>query len=184
MKRFLSLVALLIATAVTVSAQTDIKKLNKATKTTIVKLLGNTTEKWGYTDIDHYPCIGSATKNGFGPSGCELHIQPNNNELLYFNTGSSKYCVLSDIVAGGIKVGSKIADLQKIDFSKTRYGRNKRANNLMLVSESGSERTYTIYGQEYKKIILRVSSGVVTGWQFRTAENDYEVNYDKSISFF
>lgn len=184
MKRFITLVALLIATAVTVSAQTDIKKLNKATKTTIVKLLGNTTEKWDFTDIDHYPCIGRHTKNGYGPSGCYLIISPKDNSIDFFDTGSSRYCVLSDIVPGGIKVGSKIADLQKIDFSKTRYGRNKRANNLMLVSESGSEKTYTIYGTEYKRISLRVSLGVVTGWQFCIAEDEYEVKYDKSIDIF
>lgn len=178
---------MLVLSTATISAfgQTDIKKLNKASRTTIVKLLGNTTEKWGYTDYDHYPCIGSATMGGFGPSGCELIIHPKDNALLYLDTASSKYCVLSDIVSGGIKVGSKIADLQKTDFSKTRYGRNKKANNLMLVQDiSATEKMYTIYGQEYQKIILRVSSGVVTGWQFHTAENDYEVNYDKSISFF
>ena len=185
MKRIITLVALLIATAVTMSAQTDIKKLNKATKTTIVKLLGNTTEKWGYTDIDHYPRIGSATKDGYGPSGCELIILPNTNELLYFDTESSKYCVLSDIVPGGVKVGSKIADLQKIDFSKTKYGKNKKGNNLMLTQDiSTTEKMYTIYGQEYQMIILYASFGTVTGWQFHTAENDYEMNYDKSISFF
>ena len=185
MKRIITLVALLIATAVTVSAQTDIKKLNKASKTTIVKLLGNTTEKWGYTDIDHYPCIGSATKDGFGPSGCELHILPKTNELLYFDTESPKYCVLSDIVPGGIKVGTKLSDLEKYDFAKTRYGRNKKTNNLMFAQDiSATEKMYTIYGQEYQMIILYVSFGTVTGWQFLTAENDYEVNYDKSISFF
>lgn len=184
MKRTLTLVALLIATAMTMSAQTDIKKLNKASRTTIVKLLNNTTEKWDFTDIDHYPCIGRHTKDGYGPSGCYLIISPKDNSIDFFDTESSRYCILSDIVPGGIKVGSKIADLQKYDFSKTRYGRNKRANNLMLTSESGSERIYKIYGAEYKRISLRVSLGVVTGWQFYIAEDEYEVKYDKTIDIF
>ena len=41
MKRIITLVALLIATAVTMSAQTDIKKLNKIGEAAILRALGN-----------------------------------------------------------------------------------------------------------------------------------------------
>lgn len=185
MKRIITLVALLIATAVTMSAQTDIKKLNKIGEAAILRALGNPAEKWDVTDIDAYPCLGTVTMYGYGPSGCYLIISPKNKELLFFDTESPKYCILSDVVPGGIKVGTKLSDLEKYDFAKTRYGRNKKTNNLMFAQDiSATEKMYTIYGQEYQMIILYVSFGTVTGWQFHTAENDYEVNYDKSISFF
>lgn len=187
MKRFLTLVALLIATAVTMSAQTDIKKLNKIGEAAILRALGNPAEKWDVTDIDAYPCLGTVTMYGYGPSGCYLIISPKNKELLFFDTESPKYCILSDVVPGGIKVGTKLSDLEKFNFSKTRYGRNKPGNELKLDKgqpSDPSDKRYTIYGLEYCRINLRIKNGVVTGWQFLTAENDYEVNYDKSISFF
>ena len=107
--------------------------------------------------------------------------------LDWFDTESPKYCILSDVVPGGIKVGTKLSDLEKFNFSKTRYGRNKPGNELKLDKgqpSDPSDKRYTIYGLEYCRINLRIKNGVVTGWQFLTAENDYEVNYDKSISFF
>lgn len=186
MKRILILLAFLIGSAVTASAQTDIKKLDKVGETAILKVLGNPSEKWELTDMDHYPRLGSATKDGYGPSKCEIVIHPKSKELIFFDTESPKYCVLSDIVPGGIKVGTKMSTLKKYSFYKTKYGRNKPANELTLDPETASfsEKTYVIYGKEYKRIVLFVKNDVVTGWQFYTAENDYEMRYDKSVDIF
>lgn len=187
MKKFLTIFAALVLATATMSAQTDIKTLNKVGQTAILKALGNPAEKWGVTDMDGYPCLGSHTRYGYGPSGCYLIINPKTKELRYFDTESPKYCILSDVVPGGIKVGTKLSDLQKIDFSKTKYGRNNPKNGLMLAdqqSSTTSDKRYTIYGSEYKRISLRVSFGVVTGWQLYTAPNFYEVNYDKSVDIF
>ena len=168
-------------------AQIDIKKLDRIGETAILRALGNPAEKWNYTDIDHYPCLGTATIDGYGPSGCEIVIHPKDKELLFFDTESPKYCVLSDIVPGGIKVGSKLTVLQRYNFSKTKYGRNKTSNNLMLSKQKMDDpavKEYKIFGSEYKSITLYVKNGIVTGWQFRAAESDFETNYDKSVDFF
>lgn len=186
MKKILTTILVLLL-GLSSFAQTDIKKLNKIGEAAILRALGNPAEKWDVTDIDAYPCLGTVTMYGYGPSGCYLVISPKNKELLFFDTESPKYCVLSDIVPGGIKVGTNLSDLEKIDFSKTRYGRNKPGNELELDKEQPSDpsdKRYTIYGLEYCSINLRIKNGVVTGWQFDTADNDYEIYYDKSIDFF
>ena len=165
------------------AAQIDISRFNKVGEQEISAIINCPEETWGVTDIDCYPKFGDETKYGFGPSGCELVISPQSKELLYFSTNTSNYCVLSDIVPGGIKVGTKLSDLEDIDFVNSRYGRGKQGNSFRFDQRNNVfGQRYVIFGEEYQSVVLYFKNGLVTSFVFCTSEADIE--YDKSISIF
>lgn len=183
MKRTILLTISIIVFANAAIAQIDISQFNKIGEIAISELLNCPEETWGETGIDGYPKLGSHTTSGYGPAGCVIIINPYNKDLEYFSTGSGRFCVLSNIVPGGIKVGTKLSDLEKIDFVNTRYGRGKQGNALKYVqSTHGNKEVYGIFYEEYQSILLYVSNGIVSSFQFITSEGDIE--YDKSINFF
>lgn len=183
MKRTLLLIISIIVFANTAIAQIDISRFNRVGEAAISALVNCPEETWGETGIDEYPMLGTETMCGYGPSGCVIVINPYDKGLRYFSTESANFCVLSNIVPGGIKVGTKLSDLEKIDFVNTRYGRGKQGNALKYVqSTHGNKEVYGIFYEEYQSILLYVSNGIVSSFQFITSEADIE--YDKSIKFF
>ena len=181
-KKILFFICILISTF-SASAQIDISRFNKVGEPAISAILNCPNEIWGETDIDGYPKLGSHNIYGYGPSGCVIIIDPYSKELKYFSTESTNYYMLPDIVPGGIRVGMKLSDLEKIDFVNTRYGRGKNGNALKLIQiDSDGEKEYGIFYEEYQDIILYVKNGIVTSFIFSTSEGDIE--YDKSLSLF
>ena len=87
-------------------AQRDVKTLDKIGRQKVLQILGEpiTTEIWEDAEILEYP---DATRFCF---------DENSWELVGFNINSAKYCVLSDYVKGGFKVGDKFSKVQKFDF--------------------------------------------------------------------
>ena len=148
--------------------------------------MGNPTEKWMDYPEEGQMWLGEDTIDGFGPSGVLMGIGRKSHELIDFSTNSKKYCILSDVVPGGVKVGTKISDLQKYDFSNTRYGRNKPGNAIKATGENNVQngKEYIIYGEEYQYISLYVKNGIVILWQFITNEQEDYKFFDHSVSFF
>ena len=88
MKRIITVFAVLFVTVITLSAQTDIKKFNKATPSRILKMMGNPTEKWMDYPEEGQMWLGEDTIDGFGPSGVLMGIGRKSHELIDFSTNS------------------------------------------------------------------------------------------------
>ena len=183
MKRLAILIVGTLISASSLSAQIDISRFNKVGEQAISAIINCPEETWGETDIECEPKYGTESMNGYGPSGCVIIIAHYSKELKYFSTESTNYYMLPDIVPGGIRVGMKLSDLEKIDFVNTRYGRGKQGNALKLIQiTSDGEKEYGIFYEEYQDITLYEKNGIIISFVFSTSEADIE--YDKSISIF
>lgn len=183
MKRIALLFFMVALYSFAAKAQIDIKLFNKVGPQVILTYIGNTTEKWeDYSSEDGSLCFGYHTRYGFGPSGVSMSISSNGYYLENFSTDSPKYCVLSDLIPGGIKVGDKLSNILAFDFVHTPYGRNKSANALKstgyVSQEKGEE--FLIFDQEYEYITLWVKNDIITMLQFITRNEDDLC--DRSIS--
>ena len=182
MKRLAILIVGTVISASSLTAQIDISRFNKVGEQAISAIINCPEETWGVTDIDCEPKYGTESIYGYGPSGCVIVINQYDKELEYFSTSSTNYYMLPDIVPGGIRVGMKLSDLEKIDFVNTRFGRGKQNNALRFLDNSHEGKVYIVYGEEYQRIYLYINNGVVTSFSFSTSEADIE--YDKSLSLF
>ena len=178
MKRILILTAAFL-TAVTAYAQRDIKTLEGKTGSQITRLtetpsstdLGKT---FSYLDIYKY-------------KDTEFAIDRDSKTLDSFETTSDKYCVLSNLISGGIKVGDSLSKLQGFNFAKSKYGRNKPSNGLKNVNTSefrypifGNLANYVVYEDEYQTIFISVKNGRITAWAYITKEDIPYSPYDTS----
>lgn len=130
MKKFILIcaAALLVFSSVCAYAQTDVRSLNKVSRQTLVSLLGNPTDKWtvdDYWDADH---LNSLKKK------VEICVDKNGG-IIYFYASSNKFCLLSDLFSGGIKVGDNISKVKSYDFVNCKYGKGKAGNALFKESE-------------------------------------------------
>lgn len=160
---------LFLATFITLSisgfAQRDIKTFDKIGRSAIISILGQPDGElyWGaimegYDDLqypDTFVCLDETT-----------------SELVGFNTTSSAFCVLSDYIPGGFKVGDSFAKLKNFDFVHSRYGKNRSGNALKLVDSSAERDYYEAYGQERKKFFFEVKNGVITGIDLSTLDEE------------
>jgi hypothetical protein len=176
-KSFLSIITLSVI-YISAYAQRDIKTLEGLTNEEIIQVLGapasaDLGDSFSDVDIYEYP------DTRFG-------ILKNSKKIEFFTTKSAKYCILSDIVSGGIRVGDSITKLINIDFTKCAYGRNKKSNALKdspkLVHDLiGYASNYVIFEDEYHSIYITIKDDKVIAWGFSTkADAPYEP-YDGSI---
>lgn len=176
---FLSIITLSVI-YISAYAQRDIKTLEGKTSAQIIQITGTPVSKdLGETmpDLDMYVF-----------SDTEFSIDRNTRKIDAFETKSSKYCILSDMIPDGIKVGDDISKLRGFDFAKSAYGRNKPSNALRNVDRNkfdypilGNVANFVVYETEYHSIYFAVKDGLIVGWAYLTkADTPYEP-YDGSI---
>ena len=135
-------------------AQRDIKTLDKIGRDAIIAIVGQPDGKeyWGgimdgceaiqYPDT--YICLDEKT-----------------SELIGFNSISSSFCVLSDYIRGGFKVGDSLAKLKSFDFVHSKYGKNRAGNALKLVDSNEERDYYVAYQEERTNFFFVVKKGVI-----------------------
>ena len=135
-------------------AQRDIKTLDKIGRNAIIAIVGQPdgNEYWGgimdgceaiqYPDT--YICLDEKT-----------------SELIGFNSTSSSFCVLSDYIRGGFKVGDSLAKLKSFDFVHSKYGKNRAGNALKLVDSNEERDYYGAYQEERTNFFFVVKKGVI-----------------------
>ena len=141
-------------------AQRDVKTLNKIGRQKVIQILGAPirTSSWEGADILEYP---DATRFCF---------DENSWELVGFNINSAKYCVFSDYVKGGFKVGDKFSKVQKFDFVHSKYGKNRPENSLKLIDSKAERDYYVVYSEEWHFFFFRVKNGIIIGIDMGTSE--------------
>lgn len=177
MKRIIALSSFLLITVAAYS-QRDIKTLEGLTSEEIIQVLGNPTSSdlgISFPDVDIY----EYPDTRFG-------ILKNSNTIDYFTTKSSKYCILSNIVSGGICVGDSISKLRNVDFTKCAYGRNKKSNAFkgspkVVHDLIGYASNFVIFEDEYHSIYISISDDKVVAWGFSTKGDAPYEPYDGSI---
>lgn len=171
-KTILSILTLALC-AFTLSAQRDVKTLNKISDSKLRSIMGTPKE---YSDEmeDYYYYFNDAT----------VVTSKNNRSLVSFQTSSSKYCILTKYISGGVKVGDPISKLQKVDFAKTAYGRNKSANGLTAYTpKHQNDYNYVVFQDEFQSVYFEIQNGIIKGWMLSSKLDTPYANYDYSISF-
>lgn len=160
-------------------AQRDIKTFEGKTTAAVIDLIGkplvlleddDTTE-----DADVLTC-----------QDTRLALNKNTRGLVFFETASSKYCIFSLLISGGIKVGDSLARLQSIDFSQTAYGRSKPSNRLKTFDSFsyevfGHPANYVVYESEYCSVYFCVENNTIAAWSYLTKEDAPYWPYDGNI---
>lgn len=179
------IIILLFATVLSFSAyaQRDIKTLDGKTAQQIINIIGTPDSKDFGESLPEYDCL--EYKDTY-IAIVHLGIDGKTTIIDSFKTSSKKYCVLSHLVSGGIKVGDSLSKLQSIDFASTPYGRKKQANALKAFTECeytiyGYDVNYVIYEQEYSSIYFAVQNGVIKAWSYECKPDSPYEPYDSSI---
>lgn len=179
MKRRLFILTTLILVTCAAHAQRDIKTLEGKTSSQITKLTGTPSstdlgKTFSYLDIYEY-------------KDTKFAIDRDSKTIDSFETTSNKYCILSDLISGGIKVGDCLSKLQGFDFARSKYGRNKSSNALKNVNTSefrypifGNMANYVVNESEYETIFFSVKNGKITAWAYITKEDSPYSPYDSS----
>ena len=171
----ISLVSLLGASFVA-NAQIDIATLEGLTTAQITDLVG---QPLRIIDVDMDPDL-----DQIDYKDTQIFQRRTSNSLDYIHTTSDRFCVLSNLVEGGIKVGDSLEKLKAIDFAKTEYGRGKLGNRLQEFNRfeweiGGHTVNYWIFSQECERIFLAVSDGIVKAWSYNPVED--ATGYDLSV---
>lgn len=163
MKRVI-LFALCVITTIPAFAQRDIKTFDRIGLNAIISILGPHEGEDGMYDDEvliHYEegdtciCLNTTTY-----------------ELLGFNTDSPSFCVLSDYVPGGFKVGDSFEKLRSFDFVHSSYGKNRPGNALTLLDSSSEREYYEVFGLERKFFNFCVKNGIITSVIMGTLEDE------------
>ena len=149
-------------------AQQDIKIFDRIGHDGIVKILGQPISTDGMDGLEVLEYPGQTL----------ICINEETGELAGFNTDSAKYCVLSNYVKGGFKVGDKFSRVQKFDFVHSKYGKNRPENALKLIDSTEERDYYSVFDQEWISIMFRVKNGIIIGIDMSTPEDDD--GYDKT----
>ena len=163
--------------AVPCFAQRDIKTLNNKTSDQIVSLIGDPTDmELGEDNENEDKLIYDDSR---------IIVDNENKSLVYFETSSSAYCILSNLIPGGIKVGDPLSKIKSFDFANTEYGRGKEANGLKEETHiriCGQNSSYVAYRYEYEWIGFVVKNGRIAAWAFLTAPDYPYPDYDDTNS--
>lgn len=151
-------------------AQTDIRTLYSKNAQSLISQFGKPeVEDHGY----YYDCADGLIYND---TKMFLEEVERNGvvgrSLVGFVTKSNKYCFLSDIYPGGIKVGTKLSDLQKFNFVNCKYGKKISDNGLRQYSTSEHPRivfdkkaTHILFEKNYRFYYFTVENGVIVEWR-------------------
>ena len=122
-------------------AQRDIKDFNKIGTERIIKILGTP------EPVDEVLQLVFPDLVFLHYKSCAMEINKDGYELNRFNTESPDFCVLSDYISGGFKVGDPVSKLKSFDFAKSKYGRDIPGNALKRDDCDGE--WYIAYEMEY-----------------------------------
>ena len=178
MRRIVTILSLALV-CVSVHAQRDIKTLEGMTSSQIRTIMGTPKSAdlgESFSDVDIYEY--DDTRFGI--------MRNNRRNLDFFVTKSSKYCVLSGLIPGGIRVGDDISKLMDFDFANCAYGRNKASNalksNQKVVHDLlGYASNYVIFEDEYNSIYITIKDNKVVAWGFSSKADEPYTPYDGSI---
>ena len=154
-------------------AQTDIRTLSSKDSKDLMSQFGKPlTEDHGV----NYACADALIYQD-----CEFYLEKvrrngvEGRSLGEFGTNSTKFCFLSDVYPGGIKVGTKLSDLQKFDFVNCKYGKKLSDNRLRELTSSDikfvsfkKKATHILFGKNFRFYYLTVENGVVVEWGMST----------------
>ena len=177
MKKKIAIAAFLMVASVPVYAQRDIKTLNNKTSSQIISLIGEPADMELGEDYEN--------EDKLFYDDSVIIVDNENKSLVYFETSSSTYCILSDLIPGGIKVGVPFSKIQSFDFANTEYGRGKEANGLHNdtdISICDQDSDYIVFDGEYEKIGFVVKNGRIAAWAYMTAPDYPYPDYDDTNS--
>lgn len=161
--------------AVPCLAQRDIKTLDKIGRAAIVDMVGQPDGKeyWGGVmegyDAIQYP-------------DTYICLDENTFELVGFNTTSPAFCMLSDYISGGFKVGDSLNRLKSFDFVHSKYGKNRSGNALELIDSNSKRDYYEAYGLERISFMFLVKDGKIIGISMAKRSEDSSRNCDMTNS--
>lgn len=171
MKKVLLLIILLVSGIQVFAQVTDIKYLVNKTPQEMVSLYDNSKIVTGeYYDFE-------IEKAGFfigyySSDDSSLHVAR-------FSFSSSAFCVFSDYIVGGIKIGDSIERLQSIDFVHTPYGRG-REGNALVPSENN---WFHVYEMENAYFGFKVENGYITKIYYTELEDCNPNNINPNSPF-
>ena len=152
MKKVISVATLLFASLICF-AQMDIATLDGKTPNQIISIIGapNVVDTVGHTcsvTLIYGDCVVFLD---------EMSEDDGEYRLCGFETDSPSYCILSDLVPGGIRVGDRMSKLQSLDFVNTKYGKGNTQNafksgriETKLLTDAGKAYVvnYSLFGAE------------------------------------
>ena len=97
--------------------------------------------------------------------------------------------MLSNFIAGGVRVGDKLSKIRNFDFSKTKYGRNKVENGLKTTDFAFKildkyPVNYVIFEKEGTIVFLCVQHGIIKAISFISTEDLPYEGYDSNNNIF
>lgn len=178
MKKVISVAALFLISLICF-AQRDIKTLNYLSPEDVITLLGSPNDvDYTWMTIDGESVLGDACltydKTSIVINGGESY------GIDYFCTEDSLFCVLSDYISGGIKVGDSFDKLQAYDFVNSTYGRGKPENGLVLMDTN----RYSVFFGEYQRLFFTVMDNIIIKVEYSEAEDQPYPDYDFANKLF
>lgn len=170
MKKIIILAVCLMA-AVPCFAQWDIKTFDRIGKNAIIQILGVPEPEMKYGGFMDDVIVVDYMYSTQYP-GTVFILDEGTLELVGFNTDSPAFCVLSDYVPGGFRVGDSFEKLQNFDFVHSAYGKNRSGNALNLYDSSSERDYYVAYDLERKFFFFSVKNGVIIGIDMGTLSDD------------
>ena len=150
-------------------AQRDIKVFNRIGRDRIIKILG--TPDPADPDDDLLPeILVIRYKNTI------IEIDKDSGEISRFITSSPEFCVLSDYVPDGFKVGDPVSKLKSFDFAKSKYRRNDPGNALKRMDSAGE--WYVAYQKEYYFITFEIADNRISTIVFHSSQDLPYEGYD------
>ena len=181
MKRYIILTLLTILAVVPAMAQKDLSELNGMTDSQVKKAFGQPKE---YTANHEY-----TMSSYFRYDDMEIFYTQSHESIDCFDISSARVKVLSNFIAGGVRVGDKLSKIRNFDFSKTKYGRNKVGNGLKATDFAFNildkyPVNYVIFDKEGTKVYLCVQNGIIKAISFISTEDLPYEGYDVDNNIF
>ena len=172
MKRIFFLLAAFVLTNPAL-AQIDIRSLSGKDFQTLVKQFGTPVEEDHGTN---YMCADVLLYNHFTIYLDKVYKNGKEQRSLgAFVTDSDRFCFLSDVYPGGLKVGTKLSDLQRFDFVNCKYGKGLAANGLRKASANEIQykvfkttANYFLFKANYRYYYFTVEDGKIVEWAMTT----------------
>jgi hypothetical protein len=162
MKRIITIIICLI-TIIPCFAQRDIKVFNWIGRDRIIEILGIPDPKVP-DDSEWLPEL-----DFLRYKNTVIEIYKDSGEISRFITSSPEFCILSDYVPGGFKVGDPVSKLKSFDFAKSKYGRNDPGNALKRMNSAGE--WYVAYQKEYYFITFKIENNRISKIIFHASED-------------
>ena len=159
MKRIMLALAAFAAALPCLAQVTDIKELVEKTPEEIIALYGEP------QDTDRGAKYPTALTMDYGDIVFSYKEKAGNYRCTDIAFSSGKFCVMSDFLDGGFRVGDSFGKLSAFDFVHTPYGRGNHSNRLKLASDE--KLLYYAYSEEFDQIYFEVEEDRIVQIRFR-----------------